>query len=111
MPHSEVAGNTQNVSSKGIGREMGERSKAARQALKEVDTKPFLYKSPAWFWPRLLATTRQYSGTQSKAVARREQIYLVETSGNSLLVGDNFGTGVKQASGPRPAPREWVFSR
>lgn len=81
MPHSEVAGNTQNVSGKGIGREMGERGKVARQALKEVDTKPFLYKSLAWFWPRLLATTRQYSGTQNKPVACREQIHLVETSG------------------------------
>lgn len=35
--------------SKGIGTETRERGKAARQALKEADIKPFLNKSPAQF--------------------------------------------------------------
>lgn len=110
MLHSEVAGNTQNVSGKGIGREIGERDKTARQALKEADMKPFPYKSPAQFWPRLLATTRQYSGTQSEPVACKEQIHLAETSEESLPFGGDLGAGVEQAGGPRPAPSGEVFS-
>lgn len=110
MPHSEVAGNTQNVSGKGIGREIGDRGKAARQALKEEDTKPFLYKSPAQFWPRLLATTRQYSGTQSEPVACKEQIHLAETLEESLPFGGDFGASVEEAGGSRPAPSGEVFS-
>lgn len=100
MPRSEVAGNTQNVSNKGIGREIRERGEAARQALKEADMKPFTYKSPAQFWPRLLATRRQYSGTQSKPVACKEQIHLMETLDGTLPFGGDFGAGMEQASGP-----------
>lgn len=111
MPHSEVAGNTQNVSGKGIRREIRERGKAARQALKEADMKPFPYKSPAQLWPRLLATTRQYSGTQSEPVACKEQIHLTETSEKSLPFGGDFRAGVEQAGHPRPVPGGEVFSR
>lgn len=108
MPRSEVAGNTQNVSSKGIRREISGRGKAARQALKEADMKPFPYKSPAQFWPRLLATTRQYSGTQSEPVACKEQIHLTKTLEESLPLGGNFGAGVEQAGRPRPeASAQW----
>lgn len=104
MPRSEVARNTQKVTGKGIRREIGERGKEVRHALKEADTKPFPYKSPAQFWPRLLATTRQYFGTQIEPVACKEQIHLMETSEESLPFGGDFGASVEQATGSRPAP-------
>lgn len=92
MPCSEVAGNAQNVSGKGIRREVGEKGKLARQALKAADTKPFLYKSSAQFWPGLLAATKQHSGTQRKRVACKEKIQLVAASKHPLPFRGSLGS-------------------
>lgn len=92
MPCSEVAGNAQNVSGKGIRREVREKGKLARQALKAADTKPFLYKSSAQFWPESLAATKQHSGTQRKRVACKEQIQLVAALEHPLPFGGYLGS-------------------
>lgn len=99
MPCSEVAENAQNVSGKGIRREVREKGKLARQALKAADTKPFLYKSSAQFWPESLAATKQHSGTQRKSVACKEQIQLVAALGHPLPFGGYLGSYVEQSGG------------
>lgn len=89
-------------------RDQGEKQ-AATQALKEVDMKTLPYKSPAQFWPRLLAATMQYSAIQSEQTACKEQIHLAKTLEEPFPFGGDFRARVEQAGGPRPTPIGEVF--